>query len=434
MNNELELDQKAIDELLATANKELSAGLYSPASEIIAPRGSSITEELIAPLQAQQIALPIKDNLILFIMALKQHLTKKIVLAIFTLFALVIGIGAYLGYKMVDHNVASQTPLERLIQRGITFEEKHLVTYAGRGDKEIVNDFLNAGMSVNVVRVTDGWSPLISACFYKKSDIVKLLLDRQATVNLQDKYGKTALMQAAAMGAEDIVTMLLEYGANPNIQDNNGRTPLIEAYSKQHAKTSEILKSAGADPSLGPPKDSKLPPKLPLYPDKQLPVEELPSSIIQDNRLTLGKAGFIQIGMPLADIQKKYPSLTVSEKYVDGNKKSIATIYLNNKKNPSLELELSSGTLKLVSTISTYDEQFATDKQITIKSTVGDIRDQYTINDIKVINNSLFLVVKSMKMLFELDLSKGFIPTEWLNTGNPTSIPANTKIKRIVMY
>jgi len=138
--------------------------------------------------------------------------------------------------------------------------------------------------------------------------------------------------------------------------------------------------------------------------------------------------------MSLADLQKKYPELTVTEKYVDGSKKTIATIFLNNRNLPSLEVELSRGTLKLVSTISIYDEKFSTDKQITIKSTVGDIRNQYTINDIKVIDNNLFLVVKSMKMLFELDLSKGFIPTEWLNTGNPTAIPDNTKIKRIVIY
>jgi len=433
MNNEQELDQAAIDELLATANKELS-GLDAPDSETTAPQEPSIAEELIIPLQAQEIVPSIKNSPLPFIMILKQHLTKKIVLAIFILFAFVIGIGGYFGSTTADHTITAQTPLEKIIQRGITFEEKNFVIYAGRGDKEIVNAFLDAGMSVNVVRITDGWSPLISACFYKKSDIVQLLLDRQATINLQDRYGKTALMQATAMGAEDIVTMLLEYGANPNIQDNNGRTPLLEAYSKQYAKISEILKSAGAGSNSEPPKTSKAPPIPPSYPTKELLTESVPANITEENRLTVGAAGFVRIGMPLADLQKKYPSLTVSEKYVDGSKRTIATLYFNKQNNPSLELELSSGTLQLVSTISTYDEQFSTDKQITVKSTVGDIRDQYTINDIKVINNSLFLVVKSIKMLFELDLSKGFIPTEWLNTGNPTSIPANTKIKRIVIY
>jgi len=437
MRNELELDQKAIDELLATANKEL-LGQDALPSEITTSQEPTITADVIAPLQAVPTALPIdmpiklslKNSTILFYTTLKQHLTKKIVLAIFCLLALFIGVGALLGYKLAGHNIASasQTPLEKLIEMGIPFEEKTFVAYAGRGNKEIVNDFLEAGMSPNVVRVSDGWSPLMSACLYKKSDIVELLLAREATVNLQDKYGKTALMQATAMGAEDIVIMLLDHGANPNIQDNNGRTPLIEAYAKQHARISEILKNAGANSNIGSTKD------LILYPTTEQPTQTSPANLTQENSLSVGKAGFVQIGMPLTDIQKNYPTLIVSEKYVDGSNKTIGNIYFNNQNNPSLELELSSGTLKLVSTISIYDAQFATDKQITTKSNVGDIRNQYTINDIKVINNSLFLVVKSIKMLFELDLNKGFIPTEWLNTGNLNSIPDNTKIKRIVIY
>ena len=191
--------------------------------------------------------------------------------------------------------------------------------------------------------------------------------------------------------------------------------------------------SAGANSTIKPPKTVKAPLSTPSI-TKELPIKALPATMNEKYRLTLGKVGFVKIGMSLSDIQKEYPSLTVSEKYVDGSKKAIATIHFNNQNSPSLELGLSSGTLHLISTISTYDEQFATDKQITIKSTVGDIRNQYTINDIKVIDHSLFLVVKSIKILFELDLSKGFIPTEWLNTGNITSIPSDTKIKRIVLY
>ena len=433
MNNEQELDQKAIDELLATATKELP-GMDTPPLETKVPQEPLITEELIAPLHHPAISLPIKNSPTPIMMTLKQHFTKKLSLFLIILFVLVIGIGGYLGYKKADQTTASQTPLEKLFQLGIPFEGKSLVTYAGRSDKEIVNAFLDEGMSVNVVRLTDGWSPLMSASFYKKSDIVELLLNRKATVNLQDKFGKTALMLATAAGAEDIVTILLEHGADPNIQDNNGRTALMEAYSKHHAHISAMLKSAGANLTIEPPKDLKRASQSPLYPTESLQKETLSSNIPQDNLLTQGRAGFIKIGMPLTDIQNKYPSLTTDEKYVNGDKKAIANLYFNNQNNRSLELELSSGTPELVSIISTYDEQFSTDKQVTIKSTVGDIRNQYTINDTVVIDHSIFLVVKSIKMLFELDLSDGFIPIEWLNTGNSTSIPANTKIKRIVLY
>jgi len=247
MSKEIELDQAAIDELLATANKELSAMDVNSSELMASTQALPITVPITLPITLP-IMLSIKNNPLLFIKTLKQHLTKKIVLAILSLLVLCIGIGAFIGFKMANHNIAfaSQTPREKLIQLGIPFEDKNLVIHAGRGNKEIVNAFLAAGMSANVTRATDGWSPLISASFYKRSDIVELLLTKQATVNLRDKYGKTALIQAAAMGAEDIVILLLEYGADPNIPDNNGRTPLIEAYAKQHARISEILKNAGA--------------------------------------------------------------------------------------------------------------------------------------------------------------------------------------------
>ncbi|WP_378956908.1 ankyrin repeat domain-containing protein [Pelosinus sp. sgz500959] len=423
MNNEQELDQKSIDELLAAANKELSESDIPPTSEITEDQQPSITETSTTSESTENVIQP-----------RKKIFTKKVVSVIIILFTSVSTIGGILGYKMADHAIASRSPLEKLIQQGITFEEKNFVAYAGRGDKDIVTAFLEAGMPVNVVRDTDGWSPLIAASFYKKTEIVKLLLERQATVNLQDKYGKTALMEASAMGAEDIVLMLIEYGANPNVQDNNGRTALMEAYFKKHAKIAETLKSLGALPTIQANDIAKAPPAPHSLPKEELPPSPLSSATSDETRLSMNKAGSIQIGMPLEDIQKKYPNLTITGKYIDGLKKTIATIYLKDPSTPSLQLELSSGKLKLISTISVYDEQFSTDKQITIHSTVGDIRNQYTINDIKVINSSLFLVVKSIKMLFELDLNKGSIPTEWLNTGNPNSIPPDTKIKRIIIY
>ncbi len=441
MNNEQELDQETIDNLLATANKELP-GLDNPPpldlpEEEQGIKAESATIQEPSPSE-ESTALPVEESISeakpekksLF----KDYSTKKIIIIIFILFTLVITIGGFLGYKITDHATSTKPPLEKLIQQGITFEEKNFVIHAGYGNKSIVTSFLEAGMPVDVIRTTDGWSPLIAASFYKKTEIVELLLEKQANVNLQDKYGKTALMQAAAMGSEDIVMALLKNGANPNLQDQNGRTALMEANSKKHAKIAQILINAGASPA--PP--TNLTPKAPLL-SKTAPVEKLqtsplPSNTSDETRLSTNKAGSVQIGMSIEDVQKKYPALTISDKYMDGSKKTIATIYIKDYPIPSLLLELSNGKLKLVSTISIYDEKFSTDKQITIRSTVGEIRKQYTINDIKIINNSLFLSVKSMKMLFELDLSKETIPKEWLDTGNPSSIPDDTQIKRIIIY
>ncbi|RZF44009.1 hypothetical protein LSTR_LSTR007281 [Laodelphax striatellus] len=46
--------------------------------------------------------------------------------------------------------------------------------------------------------------------------IVKMLLDHGARVHASDKYGRTALYYAAAMGSDQEVRLLLEKGANPN--------------------------------------------------------------------------------------------------------------------------------------------------------------------------------------------------------------------------
>lgn len=169
MNNEQALDQKAIDDLLATANKELS-GLDTPHSETTAPQEPSITEELIAPSSpTQTVATPIKKlDFTSFSKTLKQHLIKRKWLVISISFVLFIAGGAFLGYKMTIHKMTSLTPLEKITHQGITFEEKNFVAYAGYGEKNIVTAFLRAGMSVDAVRGTDGWSPLRQPAFIKK--------------------------------------------------------------------------------------------------------------------------------------------------------------------------------------------------------------------------------------------------------------------------
>lgn len=432
MNDEQGLDQKAIDDLLANVSRELPELETATDSQPLA-----VTEES-GPSSPNTVAPPTallaKNNFTSFFKILKQHATKKRLATLFALFTLVIICSAIIGYKMGEgHITTDQTPLEKIIQQGITLEEKNFVMVATRGDKNMVNAFLETGMSVDALRPSDGWSPLIAASFYKKTEIVKLLLEKNATVNLQDKYGKTALMQATAMGAQDIVTMLLQYGANPNLQDRNGRTALMEAYSKNQSQIAEILKAAGADPNIQPVKSSANPVIPPVLPTDLL-VPVVPSLVGEATRLTIGKVGFVEIGMPLVEVQKKYPSVTLSQKYLNGNKKPVAMVYINGANTSGLELELSNSSLKLVSTISTVDDQFLTDKQISTKSTVGDIRNQYSVTEAKIIDNTIYLSVRSMKMLFELNITNEAVLSDWLTTGNVSSIPGDIKIKRIIIY
>jgi ankyrin repeat protein len=56
------------------------------------------------------------------------------------------------------------------------------------------------------------------------TDVVKLLLDRGAKIDLQRSDGATALIVAAQNGHEEVIKILLERGADRGIKDNTGKT------------------------------------------------------------------------------------------------------------------------------------------------------------------------------------------------------------------
>ena len=75
-------------------------------------------------------------------------------------------------------------------------------------------------------------------------EIVKLLCENGANINLQDKDGFSALMIATDKGYLEIVKFLLENGANINLQDNNGNSALSIAIGNNDSKIKRILEEA----------------------------------------------------------------------------------------------------------------------------------------------------------------------------------------------
>jgi ankyrin repeat protein len=71
-----------------------------------------------------------------------------------------------------------------------------------------------------------------------------------ADPNIQDVYGRTALMFAAGKGHFDIVKLLLIYGANPHLRDDQGNTAYMYAVRHGHQDVAELLSKYVDNPAM----------------------------------------------------------------------------------------------------------------------------------------------------------------------------------------
>ncbi len=78
-------------------------------------------------------------------------------------------------------------------------------------------------------------------------EIIKLLVDRGADVNVKNSGGMTPLMMASTKGNVDVVNALLEKGADINARDSHKRTALFMAARGGHGNVAKILLDKGID-------------------------------------------------------------------------------------------------------------------------------------------------------------------------------------------
>ena len=117
---------------------------------------------------------------------------------------------------------------DALSARGIEISEQALFDYAEKGDTDLVELLLSAGVPPDR-RQSGGWTALMYASIHGHAQIVRLLIQQGASLNLKNEDGTTALIAAASNGHLGAVRELLDNGANIDARNNDGWTPLMYA-------------------------------------------------------------------------------------------------------------------------------------------------------------------------------------------------------------
>ncbi len=78
----------------------------------------------------------------------------------------------------------------------------------------------------------------------------KIVKSNKKSIHYQNRDGQTALHLAALNNNSQLVTLLLNYGAAVNILDSLGRTPLHLASQNDSFSVAQILMNYNADPQL----------------------------------------------------------------------------------------------------------------------------------------------------------------------------------------
>lgn len=115
----------------------------------------------------------------------------------------------------------------------------------------IVKLMVKQGISIKKAEriCTDEHDPpvLIEAVKNGNVEIVKILMENGADVNIKHSNGTTPLIEAAGDGSVEIIKILIENGASVNAIRSDGTTPLFNAIAHHHNNIARIIIENGAD-------------------------------------------------------------------------------------------------------------------------------------------------------------------------------------------
>ncbi|XP_041433301.1 caskin-1-like isoform X4 [Xenopus laevis] len=110
---------------------------------------------------------------------------------------------------------------------------------------------LGSAKRVNVnFQDTDGFSALHHAALSGNTELISLLLEAQAAVDIKDNKGMRPLHYAAWQGKKEPMKMLLKSGSAVNIPSDEGQIPLHQAAQHGHYDVSEMLLQHQSNPCI----------------------------------------------------------------------------------------------------------------------------------------------------------------------------------------
>ena len=118
----------------------------------------------------------------------------------------------------------------------------HLAAHFGRAD--VVKLLLNLGAPVDLLSGGHFRNTALHAAAGGQGAVVDLLLAAGAKPDLPDGKGNTPLHVAAANGLVPVVKALLAKGARPDAAAHDGRTPLALAQERDEREVADLLRAA----------------------------------------------------------------------------------------------------------------------------------------------------------------------------------------------
>lgn len=135
----------------------------------------------------------------------------------------------------------------QLKDMSIDFTELSFCTAVQDGALKAVELFLSAGFSANII-CNKGIPVLNQAVRFEHLSVSRLLIEHGADVNvISEDRGNTPLMDAASAGNLEIMDMLIQSGAVLDVCNKSGQTALILAAGQGNTDLAAHLLDAGAD-------------------------------------------------------------------------------------------------------------------------------------------------------------------------------------------